>query len=164
MSEKSNLVKNAVARQDAMEFGKAASNARLDDELDADLKEVLGDFRSCVHGWSEAAYSRPRGMMAAAPPKRVWRLAAGWALGCLLLAGAASGGMYERHHQAALAQIAAVKALQAAEQQRKMAALQAQEEEELLAKVDSDVSREIPSAMEPLAQMASVGEMQEETK
>ena len=29
------------------------------------------------------------------------------------------------------------------------------DEEDLLAKVDSDVSREVPSAMEPLAQMMS---------
>jgi hypothetical protein len=42
----------------------------------------------------------------------------------------------------------------AAEQQRQAAQERArQEEEDLLAKVDSDVSREVPSAMEPLAQL-----------
>jgi len=41
-----------------------------------------------------------------------------------------------------------------AEQQRLAAQERArQEEEDLLAKVDSDVSREVPSAMEPLAQL-----------
>jgi hypothetical protein len=34
------------------------------------------------------------------------------------------------------------------------------EEEDLLAKVDSDVSREVPSAMEPLAQMMAEDERQ----
>jgi len=45
-----------------------------------------------------------------------------------------------------------------AEQQRLAIQLQTQEkarqeEEDLLAKVDSDVSRQVPSAMEPLAQL-----------
>jgi hypothetical protein len=46
------------------------------------------------------------------------------------------------------------------EQQRLMAEQQAREEEDLLAKVDSDVSREVPSAMEPLAQLMAVDETQ----
>ena len=46
-----------------------------------------------------------------------------------------------------------------AEQQRLVAAEQAREEEEdLLSKVDSDVSREVPSAMEPLAQLMAEDE------
>ncbi len=49
----------------------------------------------------------------------------------------------------------------AAEQQRLVAAEKArQEEEDLLAKVDSDVSRETPSAMEPLAQLMAEDEVQ----
>jgi hypothetical protein len=43
-----------------------------------------------------------------------------------------------------------------AEQQKMVAEARAQQEEEdLLAQVDSDVSREVPSAMEPLAQLMS---------
>ncbi len=37
-----------------------------------------------------------------------------------------------------------------------------QEDEDLLAKVDSDVSREVPSAMEPLAQMMAGDETRQE--
>jgi hypothetical protein len=78
-------------------------------------------------------------------------LAAGWALGCVLVAGSVSGGIYEHHHRQQLARIAAARA---AEQQRQVDLARAnQEEEDLLAKVDSDVSREVPSAMEPLAQL-----------
>ena len=51
----------------------------------------------------------------------------------------------------------------AAEQQKRLARSRAgsrrqgADEEDLLAKVDSDVSREVPSAMEPLAQMMDDG-------
>jgi hypothetical protein len=134
-------------------------NTDLDLQLDEELKAALADFRSSVHAWSSAAYHRPRMALAAAPRKRVWRLAAGWALSCVLVAGAASGGLYEglreRNHRQQLAKIAA---LQEAERQRLAAQRQAQEEEELLAKVDSDVSREVPSAMEPLAQLMAQDE------
>ena len=47
-----------------------------------------------------------------------------------------------------------------AEQQRLMAEQRAREEEDLLAKVDSDVSREVPSAMEPLAQLMAEDDIQ----
>jgi hypothetical protein len=81
-----------------------------------------------------------------------WRLAAGWALGCVLAAGSVAGGVYERHHRQEAARIAA--AAEAAQQQKLAAEQRTQQEnEDLLAKVDSDVSREVPSAMEPLAQM-----------
>jgi hypothetical protein len=45
-------------------------------------------------------------------------------------------------------------------EQERLAALERarQEEEDLLAKVDSDVSREVPSAMEPLAQLMAEDE------
>jgi hypothetical protein len=130
-----------------------------EERLDADLKEALSDFRASVLAWSEAAYNRPRTALAAAPRNRVWRLAAGWALGCVLVAGAVSGGVFEgvhvRQHRQELARI---EAAQAVERQRQISAQQAREEEELLAKVDSDVSREVPSAMEPLAQLMATDE------
>jgi hypothetical protein len=114
------------------------------------LEEALKEFRLSVCAWSEAAYSRPR--IAAAVVRRAsWRLAAGWALGVALVVGGVSGTAYERHHRQEMARIAAVRA---AEQQRLVRERQAREEEEdLLAKVDSDVSREVPNAMEPLAQL-----------
>jgi hypothetical protein len=58
--------------------------------------------------------------------------------------------MYEHHHRVELARIAATRA---AEHQRQLAAERARETEDLLARVDSEVSREVPNALEPLAQL-----------
>jgi hypothetical protein len=120
---------------------------------DSEFDEALKNFKSSVDAWSEAAYSRPRSVKHEVRV-RSWRLAAGWALGCLLVAGSASGGLFERHHRIELARIAAQQ--RAAEQQRQIQEQQARAkvtDEDLLANVDSDVSRQVPSAMEPLAQM-----------
>ena len=62
--------------------------AERNSEPDAELEEAISNFRSSVHAWSADAYSRPRYMPGAAHQSRVWRLAAGWALGCVLVAGA----------------------------------------------------------------------------
>jgi uncharacterized protein HemX len=121
---------------------------------EAALKQVLDDFRSSVHAWSDSALSRPRPVSSAAP-HRIWRRALGWALGCVLVVGGVSGGIYERHHQQQMARIAAARQVQ---QQRLVAEQHAREEEDLLAKVDSDVSREVPSAMEPLARLMAEDE------
>jgi hypothetical protein len=118
-------------------------------ELEPELEKALADFCLAVHAWSDAASHRPR-TLAATVRRRSWRLAAGWALGCALMAGSLSGGFYEHHHRQELARIAAVRA---AEQQKLAAEQRAREEEEELAKVDSEVSREVPSAMEPLVQL-----------
>jgi hypothetical protein len=91
--------------------------------------------------------SRPRKAHAAVV-RRIWRLAAGWALGCVVVAGAVSGGVYEHHRKLEIDRIAAQ---QAAEHERQVAAAHAQEEEDLMADVDSDVEREVPSALEPMA-------------
>lgn len=121
-----------------------------------ELGEALRDFRLSVHAWSDAVYNRPRA--AIEPVKnRIWRLTAGWSLGCVLVAGSVSGGVYQHHRQ----QLARIAAARQAEQQRLAAQARAsQEEEDLLAKVDSDVSREVPSAMEPLAQLMAEDETQ----
>ena len=125
------------------------------DEMAPELAQVLKNFRVSVLAWSEAAYSRPRTSVKTVR-QRSWRLAAGWALGCALVAGGVGGGVYERHHRQELARMAAARA---AEQQRLVAEQRVREEEEdLLAKVDSDVSREAPSAMEPLAQLMAEDE------
>jgi hypothetical protein len=121
---------------------------------DAELGEALRDFRLSVHAWSDAAFSCPRTVVAAVAPGRVWRLAAGWALGCLLVAGGASAGFWQHHQRQMEIRLAAARV---AEQQR-LVALQReqqarQDDEDLLAKVDSDVSRVVPAAMEPLAQL-----------
>jgi len=117
------------------------------DSMDPALKQTLRDFKASVRAWSEAAMNRPRTAHTVVV-RRTWRLAAGAALASVLFAGAVSGSLYEQHHRQELARIAAVKE---AEHLREVAAERAKAEEELLADVDSDVSREIPSAMEPLA-------------
>jgi len=124
-------------------------NLNLVLDQDPELNEALRDFRLGVHAWSEAALSRPRTALAATPHRKIGRLAVGWALGCVLIAGGVSGGVWEHHRQEMR-----IAAARVAEQQRLAAQERArQEEEDLLAKVDSDVSREVPSAMEPLAQL-----------
>jgi hypothetical protein len=122
-------------------------------QMDEALEQTLKDFRSSVHAWSEAEFSKPHKSVAVY--RTSWRVAASWALGCVLAVGSLVGGLYERHHVREQAKIAAV-----TEQQKKLAAEQRKESEDLFAKVDSDVSREVPSAMEPLAQMMALDSTQ----
>jgi uncharacterized protein HemX len=137
-----------------MRFTARSKDGQGGDEarLDPTLEQALGNFRRSVHGWSEAAHSRPR-TAAQAVRHGNWRLAAGFALSCVLAAGTVTGGvMHVRHQRQEMARIALARA--AAEQQRLAAARQVRaEDEDLLAKVDSDVSRQVPNAMEPLAQL-----------
>jgi len=72
--------------------------ARLYAEQDPELNEALRDFRLSVHAWSEAVYVRPRAVVEHAQ-RRIWRLATGWALGCVLVAGGAFGGFYGHLHR-----------------------------------------------------------------
>ena len=116
---------------------------------DAKLEQALNHFKASVHAWSEAEYSRPH------HPENVvrltsWRVAAGWALGCVLAVGSVSGGVVGyRHHQ----EVARAAAAEAARQKLDAEQRAAKENDELLAKVDNDVSRQVPKAMEPLAQL-----------
>ena len=130
---------------------------------------ALENFKASVDAWSEAAYSRPRTVVRMA--RHNWRLATTWALGCMLAAGSLAGGLYERHHRQELARKTAMKAaeqkvaLERAAPEKPVKATivtkrqptavnrAASENEDLLATVDSDVSRQVPAAMEPLAQM-----------
>jgi hypothetical protein len=130
------------------------SEQRLDSEsqdliLDQNLDEALRNFKLSVDAWSETAYSTRR--VAPSIPHRNWRPAAAWALGCALVASSVSGSVYQRHERQLEAKQAAAKL---AAQQKQAADLKAADEEDLLASVDSEVSRQVPSAMEPLAQMA----------
>jgi hypothetical protein len=126
-----------------------------EDEMTPDLELALREFRQSVHAWSEAAMNRPR--LAVPPRRRLWRLAAGWALSGLLIVGGLSAGVFERHRQQvtiAQARMAEHERL-AAEQRLQQARLS---DEDLLAKVDVDVSQAVPSAMEPLAQLMAEDE------
>ena len=130
-----------------------ASDWIADPALGAELDQALARFRQNVHAWSEAAYSRPRSVAPVAV-HRSWRMATGWALGCVLAAGSLAGGVYEHHRQAIAKAIAKMNADQDA-RQRQLAVQQraGNADEDLLATVDSDVSRAVPAAMEPLAQL-----------
>lgn len=119
-------------------------------DLDPEFARTLQNFGSCVRAWSDAELTRPRTL--APVRRRLWRLAVGWAMAAVVTVGAVSGGVVYQTHQRQQAALAA--AAQAAERQR-LAAQKAQEEENLLAMVDSDVSRQAPRAMEPLAQLMS---------
>jgi len=126
-----------------------------DELLDPALQATLANFRLSVHAWADAAAARPRPLRAVSPHRsRLWRLAAGCALGCVLLAGSVSTGLYQ-HHQKEIG----IAQAREAEHQRQLAAAratqQARDEEDLLAKVDSDIARQTPSAMEPLARLMS---------
>jgi hypothetical protein len=145
---------------------------------------ALKHFKASVDAWSEAAYSRPRfnesrlseSRSAVRTAQHNWRLAASWALGCLLIAGSLAGGLYAHRQRQEAARAAAMKAaeqkaelIRAAAEQRvtptPVAAISiatkrptavkraVNTDEDLLATVDSDVSRQVPAAMEPLAQM-----------
>ena len=117
-------------------------------ELEPDLREVLGNFKSSVDAWTEASISRPREVKA--PLRTNWGLVTKWALGCVVFVGTVSGGVYENHRQQ---EAVKVEAARVAEQQRELAAQHAKEEVDLMAKVDSDIAREVPSALEPLASL-----------
>jgi hypothetical protein len=138
----------------AGEMMNTASDRQLDE---AQINEVLKSFRQSVHAWSDAALSLPRSEVRVAV-HRGWRLAAAWALGCVLAAASLAGGFYERHER----QMAAAMSAEHEAQQRQLAAQQSkrQTDEELLATVDSDIARTVPAAMEPLAQLMDEGESQ----
>ena len=114
-------------------------------ELDPAMEQTLRDFRASVQAWSAAELVRPRTLR---PARRgLWRLAAGWALCLLVAVGALSGGALWRR------QVAVRQAEAAAAQKLRVEAEQRAQYDELLAAVDSDLSRQAPRAMEPLAKL-----------
>jgi hypothetical protein len=139
---------------------------------EAELEPVLRDFRQSVHAWSEAKYGRSNSL-APATLHHTWRRAMAWALGCVLAIGGLSAGVYERYHQSESAKSNSVqhstqqqvttvaestapaeKARAGEARVQEVAQVDASEPDgSLLASVDSDVSRQVPSAMEPLAQL-----------
>jgi hypothetical protein len=124
---------------------------RVGEAVDPMLEEALRNFRQSLHAWSDAAYSRPRPAVRI-PAAGAWRPALAWALGCVLVTAALSGGTYE-HHERALAAKRAMDAAATRAQQVDVEKRAQLSDEDLLAAVDSDVSRTVPAAMEPLAQL-----------
>lgn len=128
-------------------------NQRLAGEDDPEVAQALRNFKASVDAWSEAEMSRPRTLRMV---RRSWRLAASWALGCVVAAGTLAGAVYQRQHQQEQARVAAAKAAAqkaASLQQAAAQDLATQTDQDLLANVDSDISRAVPAAMEPLAQL-----------
>jgi hypothetical protein len=132
-------------------------------EQEQELYEALRDFRLSVCAWSEATMSKPLTVVETGR-RWSWRLATAVALGFVLIAVGVSGGIYMHlHRQLATGwkqhpqetRMAAAHAIgldqPAVAQQRNQPTRK--EEDDLLAKVDSDVSRQVPVAMEPLAQL-----------
>jgi hypothetical protein len=151
-------------------------------QMDLELEQALRHFKASMDAWSDAALSRPR-TAAKLAVRHSWRMVAGWALGCLLAAGSLAGAAHEIHHRQVLAKLAAQKAAQqraaaarttaqpssaqpvSVQSDKKAPAATVRkvstgaqdnaglQDDALLASVDSDVSREVPAAMEPLAQL-----------
>jgi hypothetical protein len=130
--------------------------------LDADLGDpvlhsALKDFRASVHAWSDAAYNRPRPARSPAPQAIAWRRAAAWVLSLTLSFGILGTAAYDSHHRQVVAQeqqrqqqeMERQRAL--AEQRAKATENVAETEDALMVNIESDVSRQVPSAMEPLA-------------
>jgi len=117
-------------------------------ELEPELREAIGNFKSSLDAWSDDALTRPREISAQTPTN--WGFMTRWALGCAVFVGTVSGALYQDHRQQEEAKIEAARIVQ---QQREFAAQRASEEADLMAKVDSDIAREVPSALEPLASL-----------
>jgi hypothetical protein len=131
-----------------MNWFKARTGAAVEPQPDRELTEALVNFRQSVHAWSEAEFNRPRTVRVAT--HSTWRPVLAWALGCVVVAGGVSGGIYDHRRMVVEREQAAARLAherQLAEQQK------AREDESLLANVDSDISRSVPAAMEPLAQL-----------
>ena len=130
---------------------KLTTQAENAETLEPELREALGSFKASVDSWSNAMMSRPR--EAKAPARTNWSAVTKWALGCVVFVGTFSGGVYQNHRQQEAAKAEAARI--AEQQQREMAATQLakEDEENLMANVDSDVARQVPSALEPLASL-----------
>jgi len=126
---------------------------------DVELDAVLGDFKASAHAWSEAAYNRPRKIVVAR--QRSWKLATGWALGCVLIAGTLTGGVHQRQVRQERANAVAAEQVRQQQEIARSAQMKVRaEDSDLMASVETDVSRAVPSAMEPLAQLMDEGESQ----
>ena len=129
---------------------KDRNNSLEADLNDPTLQAAMRDFRASVHAWSDAAYNRPRPVLASAPARSAWRRSAAWVLSLMLSFGIFGTAAWEHHHQG---EVAARQHQQELERERILAAQKEKETEELMANIDSDVSRQVPSAMEPLADL-----------
>jgi hypothetical protein len=149
-----------IDKDRSSELAKGISPVR-NSELEPELQEAIREFRMSVNSWSEAVLSRPRHSLEPVPRRLPWRQAAGWALGCALITASVTGGVYERRQRQESAKVSALRLLEQTVEQSRVAThqnAQRAEEEDLLVNVDSEVSREVPAAMEPLARLMAEDE------
>jgi hypothetical protein len=126
---------------------------------DAELSEALGNFKASVSAWSEAAGNRQRTISVTV--RHAWRRAAVWACGCLIAAVSVGAAMHVFHtpsrqqavYVAPPQQTGKQVVPQKVEADVHQAVAVARQDQDLMATVDSDVSRQVPAAMEPLAQL-----------
>ena len=142
--------------EEAKRSGEKTSAATEVPGSDPELEQALRNFRSSVHAWSDAVYQRPR-LAEAAPRRSVWRMAAAWTLGGVLVAGGAWGGLLEHQHRQEQDRLARLRQQQ---YQRELQEQKAREAEMELANVDRDVSQEVPDALEPLVPSTTADEVQ----
>jgi hypothetical protein len=117
-------------------------------EMEPELHEAISNFKSSVDAWSDSAISHPRDVTS--PARTGWAIAPKWALGCAVFICTVSGGVYQNHRQQESVKIEAARI---AEQQRELAAERTKDEADLMARVDNDIARQVPSALEPLASL-----------
>lgn len=138
---------------------KSGSERREFDDAaqDPDLDAVLSDFRASVHAWSDAKYRSRALVLSSAPRRTLWRQSMAWALFVVLTATVVSAGLLQYHQKEVAHQAAIQREL---DRQRMISQQHARDTDDLLARVDSDVSREVPTAMEPLASLMADDETQ----
>jgi hypothetical protein len=151
---------------------------------DRDLKQALKHFKASMDAWSDAAMSRPR-VVAKTSARHSWRRVASWGMACLLAACGLAVGVHAIYHRQQMAKLpaqetvqqTAVKQVASGQETALPDSAQAAEtapvpetkavkddagaeDKDLLASVDRSLSRTVPEAMEPLAQLMDDNEAQ----
>lgn len=161
--------------------GEPHERARLDEITgDPELEAVLKELRANVHAWSAATYesryertdrTRAR-VLSQVPHRTLWHRSLVWALSIILTAGIVTAGVYQYRQKEQTRQAAIERELEHQRQAKQQVSQQAgvtpgqaapqsgRDVDELLARVDRDVARETPSAMEPLARLMDDDEKQ----
>jgi hypothetical protein len=144
-------------------FGKESANepeeiGAVSGEFDnPELASALRNFRQSVHAWSDAAYTMKRAAVTPATHRVAWSKSIVWVVSLALSVGLLSIGVHERHQQQLQAAIVHQREMDRQRLLDEQRARQAQEElaqfDTELAKVDRDIAREVPAAMDPLAHL-----------
>lgn len=154
-------------------------------EQDRELGEAIAHFKASIDAWSDAAQSQPRTIAYAAARRSRWWTAS-WAIGSVLTAALlAAAGVRQAVHRQTMASRGPHRAIEQAATEPSTAAPEAAppvsaqtgerepadatvskntvaQNDALLASVDRDLSREVPAAMEPLAQLMNSSAPQRE--